>query len=71
MSQELAIIKGRTEIVDRNTKSVHYKNSELYVTSFAGPDGPMIQLSPGLLDNHIQLNKEEVKKLIKTLNDWL
>jgi hypothetical protein len=73
MSQELAIIKGQHEVIDKNAKSVAHKDSDLYVTSFSGgkENGVMIQLSPDLGTDHIQLKKEQVKELIKILTDWL
>jgi hypothetical protein len=73
MSKELGVVKGQREVVDKDTKSVSHKNSELYVTSFSGgkKNGPMIQLSPDFGTEHIQLKKEQVQELIKILTDWL
>lgn len=71
MSQELAVIKGRTEIIIPETRTVSYKSNELYITSFSGPKGSMIQISPDIGTTHIQLEKEQVIELIHTLIGWL
>ncbi len=71
MSQELLIIKGRSEVIIPETKTISYRGNELYVTSFAGPNGPMIKLSPDLGTDHVQLDKGQVVELIHTLINWL
>lgn len=75
MSIELTTINGRYENPDPALKTSSYLETEMYLTSFSGgtKNGPMIQIVfsryPG--QDHIQLNKEQVLDLLKTLINWL
>lgn len=73
MSKELTTIKGRIEIPDADTKTSKYTDGELYITSFPGgkSEGQMVQLSFTLMEDHIQLTKQQVRDLIATLSEWL
>jgi len=72
MSQELNSIKGKIEFIKKfDTKEVGYKDELLHITSFYGGDerGRCLQLSIG--ESHIQITKENARKLIKEVTNWL
>jgi len=69
VSTELGIVRGRTE--QGRAVDHEYKESELYITSFnGGGKGVMIQLTPSLGTDYIQLDYEGVFKLLDILIAW-
>lgn len=71
MSTELLLLRGRRENIDKEKRDVYYSSAEMNVISFSGGAtlGAMIQLSIG--SDHIQLTKEDTKRLVHALTDWL
>lgn len=70
MSTELKSILGRVEVPDTKLARSNYHSGQMDIVSFSGgTQGPMIQVS--ISDSHLQLTRDQVKDLIKTLTDWL
>ena len=73
MSTEIKEINGRCESGNYTGNLPRYTNSTISLTRFAGgqQNGAMIQLTISDKDGHayVQLTKEQVKELAKTLKE--
>jgi len=68
MSTELGKIKGRHELINRYNDDKCYSDCSLHVTSFYGGDDHTVQLTlESSPDGYIQLNRKQIKKLIRLL----
>lgn len=68
MSTEIGKVNGRREIdQDSTNRTVKYTDSEIYVTRFAGQNGPMVQLTLEFEQDCIQLTKDQAMELVKLL----
>lgn len=74
MSQELIELTGRREIESHGEGRITFSSSPLMVTSFTGPNGPMLQFTAGEYvpqGGYTQLTKQQVIELVHVLINWL
>lgn len=75
MSTNLKTLKGKTENPDTTQKIPTYKDTEVHLTRFFGGVERGTSLQLGFYDadknyHHVQLDNENVKELIKELQDY-